>query len=70
VWEYWVANGLSSRQMHVYRSALTYGHGYVMVWPGDPGPVARVYSPLAMYVVQEDPDAEFPDYAIRRSRPG
>ena len=68
VWEYWMANGLSSRQMHVYRSALTYGHGYVMVWPGDPGPVARVYSPLAMYVVQEDPDAEFPDYAIRRSR--
>lgn len=68
VWEYWTLNGFDSRQSHVYRSALTYGMAFVLVLPGSPGPVGRVYSPLAMHVVQDDPDAEFPDYAIRRVR--
>src|SRR5690606_17473239 len=69
-WRYWTLNGLDSRQNLVHRSALTYGTAYVSVLPGDRGPAIRVHSPLTMTVVQEDPDAEWPDYAIRRVRTG
>lgn len=65
-WEHWTRNGLDSKQTMVYRAALTYGESYVVVLPGDPSPVIRVHSPLVMTVVQEDPDAEWPDYAVRR----
>lgn len=65
-WEHWTRNGMDSRQSLVYRSALAYGEAYVVVLPGDPSPVIRVHSPLVMTVVQDDPDAEWPDYAIRR----
>ncbi|MFJ6019787.1 phage portal protein [Nocardiopsis alba] len=67
-WEHWTRNGLDSRQSMVYRAALTYGQSYVVVLPGSPSPVIRVHSPLVMTVVQDDPDAEWPDYAIRRVR--
>lgn len=67
-WEHWTANGLESRQSLVHRSALTYGKAFVVVLPGEPSPVIRAYSPLVMTTLAEDPDSEFPDYAIRRVR--
>lgn len=67
-WHHWTANGMDSKQGLVHRAALTYGESYVTVMPGDKGPVIRAYSPLVMTVVQDDPDAEWPDYAVRRVR--
>jgi Phage portal protein, SPP1 Gp6-like len=34
-WQTWMANGLSSRQVGVHRSALAYGAAYVIVLPGE-----------------------------------
>ncbi|WP_431888748.1 phage portal protein [Nocardiopsis alba] len=67
-WRHWTANGMDSKQGLVHRAALTYGESYVTVMPGDKGPVIRAYSPLVMTVVQDDPDAEWPDYGVRRVR--
>lgn len=67
-WDYWRKNGMESKQSLVHRAALTYGEAYVPVLWGTDGPAMRVYSPLVMTVVQDDPDAEWPDAAVRRVR--
>src|SRR5699024_9699371 len=67
-WDYWRKNGMESKQSLVHRAALTHGEAYVAVLWGTDGPAMRVYSPLVMTVVQDDPDAEWPDAAVRRVR--
>lgn len=54
-WETWLANGLSSRQIGVHRSAMAYGASYVIVTPGEPRARLQGASPLALTAVYEDP---------------
>ncbi len=64
-WRVWQANRMDARQSEVYRSALTYGVGYVTVLPGDDGPVWRPRSPRQIVAVYEDPQVDaWPQYAL------
>jgi hypothetical protein len=70
-WRYWADNLMDSRQGQVHRAALTFGVSYVSVVPGtntisgESAPVIRPMSPLSVTGVQEDPDADWLDYAVR-----
>ena len=64
-WLVWQANRMDARQSEVYRSALTYGVGYVTVLPGENGPVWRPRSPRQLVAVYEDPQVDaWPQYAM------
>jgi hypothetical protein len=65
-WESWQANRMDSRQQEVYRPAITYGVGYVIVTKGDDGStIWRPRSPRQLIAVYEDPQSdEYPQYAV------
>ncbi|WP_275462071.1 phage portal protein [Streptomyces noursei] len=64
----WQANGLDARQAAVYRSAISYGHAFVVVLPDErePGrPRVRGVSPRNMWTAYADPSSdEWPLYAL------
>lgn len=66
VWDrVWQPNGLDAKQGGIWRSALTYGCSYALVWPGAEGPVVTPYSPRRMTALYTDPiNDEWPVYAL------
>lgn len=67
VWHHWQVNKLDARQTIVHRGALEYGAAYGSVLPGKgagSSPAIRFYHPSRTYVVYDDPDAEWPVYAL------
>jgi len=67
VWAVWQANALDAHQTGVHRAALAYGTSYVLVLPGDPGPVVRGVSPRRLTALYgEDPD--WPEVALEVRR--
>ena len=63
-WKYWQDNGLDARQTIAHRGALEYGTSYVLVLPGNAGPVIRPLSPTRTHALYLDPDDEWPEYAL------
>lgn len=63
-WSYWQANGLDARQSIVYRAALNYGLGWVLVVAGDPVPVIRPLRAAAVAAEYDDPDDPWPMHAL------
>ena len=66
-WTYWQANGLDARQTIAHRGALEYGQSYVLVLPGDTGPLIRPLSPTRVHALYLDQDDEWPQYALVES---
>ena len=66
-WKYWQANGLDARQTIAHRGALEYGSSYVLVLPGDTGPLIRPLSPTRVHALYLDQDDEWPQYALVKS---
>ncbi len=64
-WEHWQRNGLDARQSIAIRGALDYGASYVLVLPGDNGPVIKPLSPLRSMAWYADEDDLWPTQAIR-----
>lgn len=65
-WQHWQRNGLDARQSIAIRGALEHGASYVLVLPGDRGPVIKPLSPLRSMAWYLDDDDEWPELAIRR----
>lgn len=67
LWRIWSANRMNIRQKRLYREVFHGGLAYSMILPGDPVPVAKIYSPRRMLAVYQDPEAdEWPEYAVYR----
>lgn len=66
-WTYWQSNGLDARQTIAHRGALEYGQSYVLVLPGDTGPLIRPLSPTRTHALYLDQDDEWPQYALVES---
>ena len=69
-WETWQANDFDARQSAIHRAALTYGHAYVLVTPGQdasgPRSVMRGVSPRRMVALYADSaEDDWPMYALR-----
>lgn len=65
VWSIWQANGMDARQMGIIRGALTYGHAYGLVLPGEGIPVMRGRSPRKLIPMYVNPiDDLWPQYAL------
>lgn len=73
-WQTWQANGLPSRQVPLYRAALSYGDAYMVVLPpAEPGgrAVMRAFSPRRLVAVYDDPACdEWPMMAADVRRQG
>jgi hypothetical protein len=64
-WKVWTANQMESRQHGLHRAVCEYGIAYVLVLPGDPGPVMRPVSPRRMTALYaDDVNDEWPIYAV------
>lgn len=64
-WSTWQRNRMDARQAEVHRAALTYGASYVVVMPGDRGPVFYPRSPRQIFVTYADPQIDsWPQYAL------
>jgi len=70
LWEsFWLANRMTARQSGLFRPALEFGIGYASLLPGEirgkKSAIAKMWSPLRMTAVYEDPAAdEWPLYAM------
>jgi len=53
-WDWWQSSRLDARQSQIYADALTYGDGYLVVTPGENGPVFTPESPMVL-AVQNSP---------------
>jgi len=71
-WRAWVDNGLPSKQIALYRTALQFGYSYLLVTPGtkadgSASSVIRGVSPQRGFAVYADPaNDEWPVYALKR----
>lgn len=70
MWKPWERNRFQSRQIALYRDAISFGTGYVTGLPGELGSehvaALRPYSPLEMFAVYADPsEDEWPMYGLR-----
>lgn len=63
---YWQANQMDARQTIPMRGAIDYGTAYVLVRPGDTGPVIKCLPAHKTYALYADDDDEYPIYAIAR----
>ena len=64
-WKMWQRNRMDARQGEIFRPMLTYGASYVVVLPGERGPVFRPRSPRQLLAVYEDPTVDaWPQYAM------
>lgn len=64
-WQFWQDNGLDARQGIVHRGALEYGAAYVMVLPGDTGPVIRPLPATKSMAWFDDDEDLWPALALR-----
>lgn len=64
-WRYWQMNKLDSRQTIATRGAIEFGASYVLVLPGDRGPVIRPLDPRRSMAWYEDEDDDWPVYSLR-----
>lgn len=63
LWAIWQGNRMGMRQKRLYRAALR-SQAFVLMLPGDPVPVAKMFSARNMVAVYQDPEAdEWPMYA-------
>lgn len=64
-WELWQRNQMDARQAEIHYDAVKYGVSYVVVTPGEDGPVFRPRSPRQLVSVYEDPQVDrWPQYAL------
>lgn len=64
-WDLWQRNQMDARQAEVHTDAVKYGASYVVVTPGEDGPVFRPRSPRQLVCVYEDPQVDrWPQYAL------
>lgn len=70
VWAIWQANRMDARQIGLHRATLAYGAAYMVVLPGDPGPVLRGASPRRLTAAYSDLDDEWPAYALEVRQTG
>lgn len=66
-WTYWQNNGLDARQTIAHRGALEYGTSYVLVLPGDKGPLIRPLSPTRTHALYLDEDDMWPQFGLVKS---
>ncbi|ANJ26811.1 phage portal protein [Agromyces aureus] len=63
LWKIWQGNRMPMRQKRLYKASLR-GQGYTMLLPGEPVPVAKIFSARNMVAVYQDPEAdEWPMFA-------
>lgn len=68
-WEHWQRNQMDARQTGIHTDALKYGASYVVLAPGDRGPVMKGVSPRNMTAVYADPTTdEWPMLALQVDR--
>lgn len=68
-WEHWQRNQMDARQTGIHTDALKYGASYVVLSPGDKGPVMKGVSPRNMTAVYADPTTdEWPIMALQVDR--
>ena len=57
-WDVWQANQMDARQAEIYSSAVKYGAAYVVVEPGEDGPMIRPRSPRQLVAIYGDPQVD------------
>ncbi|MCX5203004.1 phage portal protein [Streptomyces sp. NBC_00237] len=62
-WKHWRNNDMSDQQDMVHRAALAFGASYVLVLPGENGPVVQAFSPLEMTAVYNRRTDRYPKVA-------
>lgn len=64
LWAIWQANRMATRQKRLYRSSFTGGQSFVLLLPGEPVPVAKLFGARNMVTVYQDAEAdEWPMFA-------
>lgn len=64
LWNIWQTNRMKMRQKRLYRASLTGGAAFTLLLPGEPVPVAQIFSSRNMIAVYQDAEAdEWPMFA-------
>lgn len=63
-WAHWQRNGMDARQTVAHRGAIEYGTSYVMVRPGDKGPVIKPLKARRSLAWYADDDDDFPEAGL------
>lgn len=66
-WQVWLRSGMAARQKRLFAAALTHGYAYIYVSraDGEPGSVLKPMTGRQVFCHYEDPDDEWPTFALQ-----